>query len=140
MQVKNLIETLQKLEPNNNIIFYYLKNNELTNCVYETILDVDEWYIEFTIQDYDDYEEQNYGRKKEMKVALCLFGYPKGSSVYAGGGHKEQYNHLFEQVMVYNPDVFIHCWDTQYEKQLIELYQPKRSKFQEQIQFDNGLI
>ena len=61
MQVKNLIETLQKLEPNDNIIFYYLKNNELTNCVYETILEPDKGYIEFTVQDYDDYEEQNHG-------------------------------------------------------------------------------
>ena len=55
MQVKNLIETLQKLKPNDEIIFYHLKNSELTNCVYETILDVEEGYIEFTIQDYEDY-------------------------------------------------------------------------------------
>lgn len=61
MQVKNLIETLQKLEPNDEIIFYHLKNSELTNCVYETILDVEEGYIEFTIQDYEDYKEENYG-------------------------------------------------------------------------------
>tara|TARA_B100000287_G_scaffold76329_1_gene68353 strand:- start:1474 stop:1659 length:186 start_codon:yes stop_codon:yes gene_type:complete len=61
MQVKNLIETLQKLEPNDEIIFYHLKHHELTNCVYETILDVDEGYIEFTIQDYEDYKEMNNG-------------------------------------------------------------------------------
>ena len=61
MQVKNLIETLQKLKPNDEIIFYHLKHHELTNCVYETILDVDEGYIEFTIQDYDDYVEQTGG-------------------------------------------------------------------------------
>ena len=59
MKVKNLVETLQKLKPNDEIIFFHLKNFELTNCVYETILDVDEGYIEFTIQDYDDHIEQN---------------------------------------------------------------------------------
>ena len=61
MQVKNLIETLQKLDPSDEIIFYHLKHHELTNCVYETILDVDEGYIEFTIQDYEDYKEMNNG-------------------------------------------------------------------------------
>ena len=61
MKVKNLIETLQKLEPNDEIIFYHLKNSELTNCVYETILNPEKGYIEFTIQDYDDHKEENYG-------------------------------------------------------------------------------
>jgi hypothetical protein len=59
MKVKELIKTLKKLEPSDEIVFYHLKHSELTNCVYETILDVEEGYIEFTIQDYDDYVEQN---------------------------------------------------------------------------------
>tara|TARA_R100000742_G_C4167532_1_gene6960 strand:- start:66 stop:269 length:204 start_codon:yes stop_codon:yes gene_type:complete len=59
MKVKELTKTLEKLDPNDNIVFYYLKNSVLTNCEYETILDVEEGYIEFTIQDYDDYIEEN---------------------------------------------------------------------------------
>ena len=74
-----------------------------------------------------------------MKVALCLFGYPKGSSVYAGGGHKEQYKHLFEQVMVYNPDVFIHCWDKKLENETVSLFQPKKYIFEEQRAFKNKI-
>ena len=63
MKVKELIKTLQKLEPDDEIVFYHLKNSELTQCVYETILDIHETggesFVEFTIQDYDDYVEQN---------------------------------------------------------------------------------
>ena len=34
-----------------------------------------------------------------------------------------------------NIDVFIHCWDKQYEKQVIEDYNPKIAQFQDQINF-----
>ena len=63
MKVKELIKTLQKFEPSDEIVFYHLKHYELTQCVYETILDIHETggesFVEFTIQDYDDYVEQN---------------------------------------------------------------------------------
>jgi len=63
MKVKKLIKTLKKLEPNDEIVFYHLKDYELTHCVYETILDIHETggesFVEFTIQDSDDYVEQN---------------------------------------------------------------------------------
>ena len=53
-------------------------------------------------------------------------------------GHHFFKKHIFD--VNDTVDVFIHSWDTQYEKQLIELYQPKKSKFQEQIQFDNEIM
>jgi len=63
MKVKELIKTLKKLEPNDEIVFYHLKNSDLTYCVYETILDIHEpegeSFVEFTIQDYEDYKEEN---------------------------------------------------------------------------------
>lgn len=34
-----------------------------------------------------------------------------------------------------NIDVFIHCWDKKYEKQVIEDYNPKMAQFQDQINF-----
>jgi hypothetical protein len=74
-----------------------------------------------------------------MNIALCLFGYPKGSTIYAGQGQKENYKHLFDQVMVHDPDVFIHCWDKSLEKETIDLFNPKKVIFQEQLLFENKI-
>ena len=74
-----------------------------------------------------------------MKIALCLFGYPKGSTIYAGGAYEQKFKHLFDQVMVHNPDVFVHCWDTSLEDEIVELFQPKSYIFEEQIQFSDEI-
>lgn len=74
-----------------------------------------------------------------MKIALCLFGYPKGSTVYAGGAYQQKFKHLHEQVMIHNPDVFIHSWDTSVKEEICEIFQPKDYIFEEQKKFD-GLI
>ena len=65
-----------------------------------------------------------------MRIALCLFGYPKGSTIYAGGAYEQKFKHLFEQVMVHNPDVFIHSWDTSLEEELVNLFEPKLFVFE----------
>jgi hypothetical protein len=74
-----------------------------------------------------------------MNIALCLFGYPKGSTIYAGGAYEQKFKHLFDQVMVHQPDIFIHCWDTSLEKELVNLFEPKSFIFEEQIKFDNEI-
>ena len=71
-----------------------------------------------------------------MKIALCLFGYPKGSTIYAGGAYKQNFKHLFDQVIKYSPDVFIHSWDTSLEKELVSLFNPKKYTFEKQRKFD----
>ena len=38
MQVRDLIKTLQKHNPNNRVVFYNLKNHELTEYDLESIL------------------------------------------------------------------------------------------------------
>jgi hypothetical protein len=78
-------------------------------------------------------------RHCKLKTALCLFGYPKGSTIYAGGAYEQNFKHLFEQVMVHEPDVFIHCWDTSLEDEIVELFSPKSYLFEEQIQFDDEI-
>jgi len=70
-----------------------------------------------------------------MRIALCLFGYPKGSTIYAEGAYQNKFKHLFEQVMVHSPDVFIHSWDTSLEDELVSLFEPKKYSFEEQKQF-----
>ena len=44
MQVRDLIKTLQKHNPNNRVVFYNLKNHELTEYDLESILDCKEVY------------------------------------------------------------------------------------------------
>jgi hypothetical protein len=50
MQIKDLIRALKKCNQNSKVIFYYLKDNDLINCSYETLLSVDN-RVELTIQD-----------------------------------------------------------------------------------------
>ena len=58
MKVSELIETLSKYDRDDDVTFYYLKNDTLTNCQLEDIgfyLDVG---VEFTIQDTSEVMEE----------------------------------------------------------------------------------
>ena len=56
MKVSKLIETLSNFDSDDNITFYFLKNDTLTNCQVEDINSYG-MGIEFTIQDtYDGIE------------------------------------------------------------------------------------
>ena len=73
-----------------------------------------------------------------MKIALCLHGYfgtvstGDYSTVYGG------LDHLKERVFSKseNVDVFVHCWQPQYESLVNEFYSPQSSLFEEQVNFD----
>ena len=58
MKIKELIEALSYYDGDDNITFYFLKNNVLTNCQLEDISFYTEHMgVEFTIQDtYDGVE------------------------------------------------------------------------------------
>jgi len=52
MKVKELIEALSYYDKDDNITFYFLKNDTLTNCQVEDIsFYTDSMGVEFTIQD-----------------------------------------------------------------------------------------
>ena len=52
MKVSELIEALSYYDNDDNITFYFLKNNTLTNCQVEDIgFYTDSMGVEFTIQD-----------------------------------------------------------------------------------------
>ena len=58
MKVSELIETLSKYDRDDDVTFYFLKNDTLTNCQLEDIgfyLDVG---VEFTIQDTSEVMEE----------------------------------------------------------------------------------
>tara|TARA_R110000796_G_scaffold54835_2_gene128106 strand:+ start:10112 stop:10936 length:825 start_codon:yes stop_codon:yes gene_type:complete len=73
-----------------------------------------------------------------MKTALCLHGYfgtlSTGDFTTAAGG----YEHIKERVFskVDSVDVFVHCWQPEFEEQIEKLYNPKQSIYEGQIDFD----
>ena len=57
MTISELIEALSKYDRTDNVTFYYLKNNTLTNCQFEDLCFYRDLGVEFTIQDtYDGVE------------------------------------------------------------------------------------
>ena len=57
MKVSKLIETLSKFDSDDNVTFYFLKNDTLTNCQLEDIGFYLDMGIEFTIQDTSELQE-----------------------------------------------------------------------------------
>ena len=75
-----------------------------------------------------------------MKVALCLFGLVGGSMGKDGEGdnvdYEIAYNHYKKHILDKNDvDVFIHTWSIDFKKELTEIYKPKKSIFEKQIDF-----
>ena len=59
MKVKELIEALSYYDGDDNITFYFLKNDTLTNCQLEDIgFFSDTMGVEFTIQDTSEVMEE----------------------------------------------------------------------------------
>ena len=57
MTVAELKKMLSKYDDNDDVTFYYLKNNTLTNCQFEDLGFYGDMGVEFTIQDtYDGIE------------------------------------------------------------------------------------
>ena len=57
MKVSQLIEWLSLQDKDDDVTFYYLKNDTLTNCQLETIIETD-MGVEFTIQDTSEVFEE----------------------------------------------------------------------------------
>ena len=57
MKVKELIEALSYYNGDDDITFYFLKNDTLTNCQLETIIETD-MGVELTIQDTSELMEE----------------------------------------------------------------------------------
>ena len=58
MKVSELIETLSKYDRDDDVTFYFLKNNTLTNCQLEDIGFYLDMGVEFTIQDTSEVMEE----------------------------------------------------------------------------------
>jgi hypothetical protein len=51
MKVKDIVKALKKCNQESKLVFYHLKNDNLINCEYETLLEVDNNRVELTIQE-----------------------------------------------------------------------------------------
>ena len=76
-----------------------------------------------------------------MKVALCFSGIIGGEGGKNGKGEslglQEPYKSIKENLLdVNNIDVFMHSWSLDAKSELIKLYNPKKYKFEKQIEFD----
>ena len=58
MKVKEVIEALSYYHGDDDITFYYLKNDTLTNCQLEDIGFYPDMGVEFTIQDTSEIQEE----------------------------------------------------------------------------------
>ena len=59
MKVSELIETLSKYDRDDDVTFYFLKNDTLTNCQLEDIgFFTDVMGVEITIQDTSEVQEE----------------------------------------------------------------------------------
>ena len=58
MKVKELIKALSKYDRDDNVTFYYLKNDTLTNCQLEDIGFYFDMGVEFTNQDTSEVMEE----------------------------------------------------------------------------------
>lgn len=74
-----------------------------------------------------------------MKVAFCLMGLASGFNDKHGGqpvDFKLAFEYYKKHILDKNDcDVFIHTWSVQSEKELKDLYKPKKSIFEKQIIF-----
>jgi len=58
MKVSELIETLSRYDRDDDVTFYFLKNDTLTNCQLEDIGFYLDMGVEFTIQDTSEVMEE----------------------------------------------------------------------------------
>ena len=71
-----------------------------------------------------------------MKVALCLHGKFDSQQDNTSKG-VDGYQHIKNRIYTKcDPDIFIHSWDTDREEEIVNLYNPKNSIFEKQINFD----
>jgi len=72
-----------------------------------------------------------------MKVAVCLHGLARGSSVQADGAFAENYSTLLKKIS--GADIFIHSWDKDLEEHLVKTFSPVSSFFESQKNFSEEI-
>jgi len=68
-----------------------------------------------------------------MKIAACLHGLARGSSVKADGAYSEKFSTLLNKLK--DADVFVHSWDDDIEDEIIDVFKPLGYYFEAQKDF-----
>ncbi len=72
-----------------------------------------------------------------MKIALCLHGLFNSTTDYTSNGF-DGFNYIKEKILTKGDvDVYIHSWETDKEKEILNLYNPKSYIFEKQKNFLN---
>lgn len=74
-----------------------------------------------------------------MKVAVCLHGYFGTLSENNFTTSQDGLKHISESVLskVDNVDFYVHCWQPEFKDEILNLYNPKASIFEDQIDFNS---
>ena len=77
-----------------------------------------------------------------MKVAVCLHGYFGTLSTSDFSTSKGGYEHIHKKIISKcdKVDFYVHCWQPEYENQIVEYYNPVSYKLEEQIDFKSVCI
>jgi len=70
-----------------------------------------------------------------MKIAFCISGLFKPSTTYSTA-YQNKFEYLVEKIKKYNADVFIFSFSKELESEIIEIFKPKKFKFEEQKLFN----
>lgn len=70
-----------------------------------------------------------------MKIALCLYGYFNNREDINAG--EKGYQYILNNILKHDVDIFIHSWDIENQKRILELYKPKQFIFDAQKDFNN---
>ena len=73
-----------------------------------------------------------------MKTAVCLHGYYGTISTNDFTTSKIGLQHINDTILSKTNDVdfYVHCWQPEYEEEIVEKYNPVMYKFEQQIDFD----
>lgn len=72
---------------------------------------------------------------KDKKIALCLYGY--SSNKHVQNSYQIGYEHIKKNILIYEPDVYIHSWEPHLKQENFDKYRPKEAIYEEQIDFSN---
>jgi len=73
-----------------------------------------------------------------MKLAVCLYGYFNNRADPKSGDKGISYlkQNVLDKIPSHDVDIYLHSWEPQREAELTDIYKPKWSKFEKQIDFD----
>jgi hypothetical protein len=74
-----------------------------------------------------------------MRLAVCLHGLARGSTVSAAGAYEQKFKTLLDFFLPWGADVFIHSWDEDIKDELNGIFRPLKFVYEPQRDFKEEL-